>query len=392
MSESPIISSLFPLAFLGLYAWRAGMSTPGWLLYRLAEGATVFLLGYAVAGALLATVGWFHHYLISGILIVALGGAAVVSIFRGQGTARPPETAASSSYVAAAVMAWAVVLVLSRIEYIEMYSDPGVYTNFAKNLVSEEGVRYRPPIPDLESAADAERIKREAFQSPRQYLPGINCTRPFGEDSCHYNFLPGWPAILALGASLFGMTHLHYIMVPVAALAGFWLFWVMRRWLSNWRAGLASAAFCTLPVFVYFGKFPTTEIFLLLCVLSLVDAFQRGWPSGPALAVFAFAALAVTHISIFLYLPILLAYGIHLAIGRERREALTFTLICVTYALSLPFINHVSPVYVANIFRRTLGSGMPVSAEVFPYLLAAGVLAFCGLVLAARRLLHARET
>lgn len=392
MSESTVISGLFPLAFLGLYAWRGGVGTPGTLLYRFAEGSTVFLLGYAIAGALLATVGWFHHYLVGGILVAALGGVAAAGIFRAPGTARPLETAASSGYLAAAVMVWALVLVLSRIEYIEMYSDPGIYTNFAKNLVTEGGVRYQPPIPDMDMASDQAVTDREAFQSPLQFLPGINCTRPFGEDSCHYNFLPGWPSVLGLGASLFGMTHLHYIMVPVAVLAAFWFFWITRRWLGDRRASLASAAFCTLPVFVYFGKFPTTEIFLLLCVLFLVDAFRRESHNGPALVVFAFAALAVTHISIFLYLPILLAYGIHVALGRDRREVLTFTLICITYALSLPFVNHVSPVYVANIFKRTLGSGMPVSAEVFPYLLAVGVLGFCGSVLVTRRLLHARQT
>lgn len=345
------------------------------------DGATVFLLGYAVVGGLLAVPELYHPVAVSSLLLVALlfqrwrQGASL-------GRSRKWLDRSILGYVLVAALALPVLV--DRFEFFEMFSDPGVYINSGRNLAVTGGTNFQRPIPPGFGPTEKRIYETLTDYRKDRFTPGIIC-----QPDCHFQFYPGWPAVLALGVTLFGFLELHNVLLVVALLVVYRVYRLCGRWMTDWRRVLAALVFAVNPLFVYFAKFPTSEMFLLLAVLFITDTLLEGRPHHRNLALLGIAALAVSHISLFLYLPLLVLFGLWAA--RQRPHLVPWYLgATALFILSLPFGYLASPVYFHNIFEFAFPSDR-VPALWWPVLLGLGAAGWAAGMLVLRRWQRAQE-
>lgn len=336
-----------------------------------AEGLSLFLFLYAVLGSLSALAGQFHHLWLAGLLVIAMAAVLLANHpslvpVRGSGVGTKDAVALALALAIFATLSW------TRFDYLRMGADAGVYVNAAKNLYFDGSTVYRPDLlpgdrSDLTDAAGA--------------ATGLYCPEP---GDCYYQFLPGWPSILAFGMSLFGLHRYSYVMVVVGLLVVYWFYRVLQRWLTGWRLAAGTLCFSASPLLVFFSKYTTSELFLLLAVLFTVEAGLSGdrWLRYASLA--AIGAVAVTHISLFLYLPLLGLLALRSTARPEPGGLFYLRAATVLLIVSLPLAYLFSPQYFRDIFGafgKHFGSvGLP--AGIVPGVI--GLLALVGAGLPGR--------
>lgn len=364
--------SLLPvLAFLGLYV--AALSRRPTALDRLVEGAAVYLFGYAIVASLLSLFDAYRHAAAAGVLLVALAAAVVR-----RGAADPPSGSrpwrwASSDPKLFLVAVIYLALAAGPFENVTMTGDVAVYGAYAKNLVAWGGgdFRYQP----VEAVLELTRDLPEVSQSLGGLYP-----RPDGVP--YFQFYPGWPSVLALGISLFGPIHFRIILTVVGLLVVVLAYELLARWLEGWRLTVAALVFATNPLWIYFSKYTTTEAFLLLCVLFVAQAFVSGDSQARRLSLLALGAVAVTHISFFLYLPMLLLHGATAVWRRDREQLAHFTASTGIFVGALALGYFFSPLYFVTVFSK-LGflakMSLPNRHLVVPVAVGAAALIACAL-------------
>ncbi len=361
-----MINSLPILLFLLFYSLR--FRDNGRETSVVLEGATVFLFGYAVLSSVLSLFGGYNHLVIVSLMATVMAAAAssqgidfeIRSI-----TSRMSPEAVWFLAIAAAYLCFAD----QRSEYLRMGADAGVYCNYAKNLIEHGGGRfdYRPLIehddkPDLMQSIGYFHIEDSQY---------------------HYQFFPGWPSLLALGMSIFGPSRYTYVMPVIGVLAIYWLFRLLRRWLAGRQLIAATLCLALNPLLIYFSRYTTSELFLFLVTSFTLYAFTSGPERLRRMALLAVAAAAVSHISLFLYVPLLLAFGAFAAITGSRRHHGHFLAISAIFLAHLAIGYWFSPRYYVAIFRKYRHFGLDVDFFYYPLLIGLAVLIFG---LAVRRL------
>lgn len=355
------------LIFLFVVLYFLSERTQAQDLVRLVEGATVFLFGYAVVASLLSLVSFYHHILTVSLLL-AFQGVRLIAKRDGRALPLPRIPRVSPEYVSLLVIATLYLIAAwSRSEWIEMSGDAGVYCNMAQNMARTGGTRYTF---DTFDEVD------ESFSQILQYnasLPGIYRT---DDSKAYYQFLPGWPSILALGIEIFGDIQYSAIMLAMGLLIIFWTHQILRQWLHGWRLAAAVAAFALNPLVIYFSKYTTSELFLLLAVLFISYVAMRT-PQRQGATLLPMAAISLTHISLFLYIPILFLYGAYVLYFRRREMSTHLMLISFIFALSLGVNYFQSPLYYTDIFLFAFGSYLDVEFYVFPIIIGLCTLLPC---------------
>jgi len=342
---------LLPIAlFVLLYYVHAPRGVSA--VERLAEALTVFLFGYAILTALLMLVQRYDHLLVASILAAVMAAVALLGR-RPPALAEPRPDANTLRFalVGVAFLAFAA----ERFEFVSMGADAGVYCNYAKNLERTGGSRYA--LDELGG-----RLGSSLAIGTRGL--GIYC--PEG-NRCHYQFFPGWPAMLALGMHVFGPHEYRQIMLVIGTLLVFWWFRILGEWLQGWR--LVAAAFCVAlnPLLIYLAKSTFSELFLALCTMFAVQAFLRRTPAGRTIALVAGAAFVVSHISSFLLLPLQLIYGMYAARSATPGELRRFSAATGIFVGAQAIGYFFSPQYYFDVFaqfgRRT---GLPLPFYALP--------------------------
>ncbi len=355
-----MLDSLPIALFLLFYyvRYRGGRRESSTLL----EGATVFLFSYAVISSLLSLFGAYNHLLIVSLMALAMAVAA-----RGRDLELQPSIPRVRRDTAWFLVIAAVYLCFAdqRSEFIRMGSDAGVYCNYAKNMVATGGGRF----------------ESEYLVSPEKDL-GLMSGWPavgFFEDETsgfHYQFFPGWPSLLALGMSLFGRYNYTYIMPIIGVLSIYWIFRLLRHWLGGRRLIAATLCLALNPLLIYFSKYCTSELLLFLVSIFVLHAGACGSRHQRGLALLAIAAAAVSHISLFLYVPLLLVYGAHSAIAGNGNSLVRFRATAAIFLAHLAVGYQFSPKYYEGIFAK-FGSFAPaLDFYYYPMMIGLVVLVF----------------
>ena len=325
--------------FLGLYCLSFSSQKRG--LTLLFEAVSIFLFAYAVLSSLLSLFDLYSHVLVATLLDA---GLLLRLHARSDGIDWQISRSIRFKRETLAFLLVAVIFLAftaERFEHIAMTHDVSVYCNSAKNLVKWGGTRYYIQPSDKLSP-----LMSDLADVP-QRLPG---TYPLPEGDAYYQFFPGWPSILALGMHLFGPLEYRYVMVAIAIAVLYWIFMILGQWLVGWQRIGATFALALNPLLIYFTKYTTSELFLLLCVLFTLYAFVAGGQQEQSLSLLAIAAIAVSHISIFLYLPMLFLHGGLAAFSGDRALFTHFRAVSLIFVASLGLGFYFSPQYYVDIF------------------------------------------
>ena len=325
--------------------------------WRLPEATMIYLLGYCVLGAVLGSFEAYSHTTCSLVLLaIAVLWAAISRPElpeRWEIRLEPARWLRPAPLALLSILALFVVFSQDRFEYIDMINDPGVYANIAKTMVEDGGHWIRPRSVELLS----EHPELEDVVFARARLLGTDLQRGT-DDTYVYQFLMGWPAVLALGYSLFGFFSYSKISILVAVLAIVWFHSVARIWCSTWVSLALTALMAFNPLLYYFSKWPSTEYYLLTIVFFLAHLGLRG-RSNPALIILCLAAIGLTHIGFVMYLPLLALYAVWAAL-EERRDDLKAIAAASFLLIGILALNwHACEIYVEVIFLENFSSRFP---------------------------------
>ena len=271
---------------------------------------------------------------------------------------------------------------------LRIVDDASVYPNAAIHHLHQGSLLGTIPVRDRLSGELLTLFDRHntlgVTANRGHYLPGTYVTY---RSQFVFQGFPGWPMLMAQWAGLFGLSH-----VFDAALFAFSMAVVLFGFLLQ-AAGLrpasfttATALFASSPLLLFFSKYTTSEAFLLLLVLGVVYFLGEGGAPRTAVAAAAFAVIVVTHISIFLYSPLVLLVAVEAYRSASRRLA-SFSVASFSALLAgLPLGLFFSPIYAQDIYRGTfkrLGVDDPIRTGLA--LLAAAYLVGLAVAVAALR-------
>jgi len=196
--------------------------------------------------------------------------------------------------------------------YLQNTGDPGVYMSMAGYFAQKGTLDVKDDIRDRLVSPEA--IARfDANNAYYVYQPGISVDQ---DSPGHYifQFYHVHPAWMAIFGGLFGLQYAAWSQILFGLLSIFFAALIVERLTDNWKAGVAVAGlFALLPLHVYFSKLPISEIPTLALAFIAMYAMVRGATPGKdfpqvrwlLLAALAFAALFLTRISGFVYLPVI---------------------------------------------------------------------------------------
>lgn len=300
------------LAGFGL--WRLGRALAGGRCLEAFALATLsaICLVVGIGVALLA----FDAYSVTRLLfctalLAVLAGSGIASRRREAPIPHPLPRRGDSLSILAIFGIVALALASPGYQIIAFGSDAGVYFNRAMQL-EHDGRRFPAAGVDARTlpAGLRERfiVDNRVTPPPREaVIEGLK-VRADGL-TLEYHALPAWPVLMSIPARLLGRGNAQFVTVPLMMAIGMFMFFALRRLTaSTATALLGGLALMSLPITVYFARYPTVE--LLLATLScgaiwiaLSDLRWRG-----ALAGMCFATYALVHLSSFI--PLLLALAV----------------------------------------------------------------------------------
>lgn len=349
------------------------------LLQRLVEACAAYLIIYClVANVLLLFSTYSGESAIYGATLIALG-ATLIAAQRGRLVPWPHLhlSPGDRSILLFSLMMGPVVI--ERYEFLVLKGDAGVYSVSAIHLAARGQLVDTLPVrdllsPDLRRIYDRDNLLAYDPSTRRgYYFPGTYLTDG-SQTTYDYQFYPTWPLLLAGWGSIFGLAKMHFVLVFLYVQC-VWLFDFILRALRPPRllhtAGLV--LFGSSPLLVHFSKYPTSEVFLLFLFLLTVHLLLTGDAGAAILAGLAVTVFCLTHISAFMYMPLLglLLVG---AWGGARRPLGCFLLIAfLGWAFSFPYGYRVSEQYLRDIFSAVSGLLGLTLAEFIALLLLAGM-------------------
>jgi hypothetical protein len=193
---------------------------------------------------------------------------------------------------------------------------------------------------------------RDNMQSPRHYLPGtyVAASEPA---RFHFQFFPGWPMVMALWASVFGVGQASAALVFLCALLVLLFGFLLERLSED-----AAARAVTLAIFACRPSSSTSRSTTseTLPASSFVLYFLGGASRWRAvLAAAGVLLFAVSHSSTFLYAPLLLLPLLEAYRSADGRMALFSLLAFGALLAGLPLGHFFSPFYLRDIFSASFG-------------------------------------
>ena len=367
-------SALLGLALLGVAGWvvlRARDRPPHSLFRLLVEALAIETVIAALVAVALAAFGVFRPAPALA-LAAALPLARLGFPDRGRGRLRTGGRWASPrDLLLLLVLTLVAPIALPRMEQLRMENDAGVYSTRAIHHLQTGGLRGAIPVRDrldgeLLTIFDRDNILGMAPPDPAahgfvgSYLPGTYVPAS-DRRSFYFQFLPGWPVLMALWAGVFDIARVFDTPLYLYTLSVL-LFGLLLERLAPGPAGyaLALGLFASSPLLLFFSKYATSEIllvFLFVFVLYFLGADSRG---GAVLAAAGVLLFVVSHSSAFLYAPLLLLPLVEAYRSGNRRLALFSLLAFGALLASLPLGHFFSPFYMRDIFVACFGF-LPVS-------------------------------
>lgn len=253
---------------------------------------------------------------------------------------------------------------LPRMHPLYMENDAGVYSSRAIHHLYGGSSIETIPLRDQLSGGLLEtfdqdnllrRVPRGETRRVWTYLPGTYPVEP-GGSQFRFQFYPGWPLFMAQFGGVLGLSNMFFAVLFTFTLAVLLFAALLEdRGIGRTTFVTTVALFASSPLLLYFSKYTTAEALLLFLFLFVVYFFSVGTVAGSTLAAAGLAAIVVTHISTFLYAPLLLLLCLEGYRSGDRRVAsfavAAFGLLLGGMALGPYF----SPEYFQHIFRASFG-------------------------------------
>lgn len=247
-------------------------------------------------------------------------------------------------------------IALPRMEQLRMDSDAGVYFNRAIYHLQKGVLEGRIPVRnrlegDLLAVFDRDNMLAMASaERAGSYLPGTYVP-VYDPSRFSFQFLPGWPMLMALWAGVFGIPRILYVLVFVYALSVLLFGLLLERHAKGDVArAITLALFASSPLLLFFSKYTTSEILLLFLFLFVLHFLGAESWVGAVLAGAGVLLLGVSHSSTFLYAPLLLLPVLEAYRSADRRLALFSVLAFGALLAGLPLGNFFSPSYLRDVF------------------------------------------
>lgn len=255
-----------------------------------------------------------------------------------------------------------------RMQPLYMENDAGVYSTRAIHHLyggsSIETIRVRDQLSGglLETFDQDNLLRRVPRGETRRtwtYFAGTYPVEP-GGSQFRFQFYPAWPLFMAQFGGVLGLSNMFFAVLFGFTLAVLLLAALLEDRGVGWTTFVTTVAlFASSPLLLYFSKYTTTEALLLFLFLFVVYFFSVGTVTGGTLAAAGLAAIVVTHISSFLYAPLLLLLCLEAYRSADRRVAsfamASFGIFLAGMALGLYF----SPDYFLHTYRASFGRLWP---------------------------------
>jgi hypothetical protein len=278
------------------------------------------LLVSGAVSLVLAEIGRFSPVATAAIVTVGAGLALV--LLRRRLSFRKGETSAAELLVAAALVAFSVVVYFPPFEHILGGRDPGVYVNAGFHLAREGRLVYRDPL--------VESIPREAWPLffPDKDLPAWEYLRYQGfqlESPESGRVVPHglhlYPVWIATASALYQPKSGLYATPFFALTAVLGFFLAFRRLFSLEVGALAAVLLAVFEIQIWFARFPNSEILVqFLFATALLLFFFMEERRSTIAGLFAGLALGATLLArvetMLFAVPIALYFGWK----RVRRE------------------------------------------------------------------------
>ncbi|WP_018248107.1 hypothetical protein [Orenia marismortui] len=252
-----------------------------------------------------------------------------------------------------------IIFVGGRYEFIQLTGDAGVYSVSAMNLEKNgkliSKLEVRENLSDeLKKIYDKDNL---LYFNPNtkngSYLPGIYLeSNSEGELSYYYQFYPVWPIMMSVFSSIFGQDNQHYILVVFYVLLVFLLYYsLIKIGISKLYSFMGVILLGTSPLVIHFAKYPTSELFLLFLVMYCFYAITQNNYHNMIIAGLIITVFSLTHISTFMYLPILL---LGLVFIYQKRIHHYFIFLITSFSgflISIPYGYYVSKRYFLDIYN-----------------------------------------
>ena len=353
--------SLLTLAVTGVVAWLlllAAPEKPRSILRLVVEALSVEAVVSTLVSVALVS---FDAFRVDTALAVAaflpLAALARRGVTRPRGLLRSPF-ALPEELATLAILCLVVPVALPRLATLRMDSDVGVYAGRAIHHL-EQGT-LRGVIPgraqlegELLRSFDRDNLHWIADERVRDraayYLPGTYVPRA-DPNAFDFQFYPGWPLAMAQWAGIFGLPELQRAGLFAFGLAVLLFGLLLEDRVKGLVHATGVALFASSPLLVFFSKYTTTEAFLLFLFLFTIHFLARGGSAGALLAASGFLLLVVTHVSTFLYVPLVLLVGVAARRSGSRPLALFSTLAFAALLAGVPLGLFFSPTYVADVY------------------------------------------
>ena len=322
-------SASLGLALIGVAAWAGALGPgrpAGSVFRRMLEGVAVQVVVSTSLSVALASIGAFR-VTAAQALATALPLALLLrprrSPWAGLGSAR---LISRFELVTVLILVLVAPVALPRMELLYMKNDAGVYSHRAIHHLFEGSLVADVPARSRLEGELLEAFDRDNFHSPPaggsgHYLPGTYSV-PGDANEFVFQFYPGWPLLMAQWVGIFGLSRMFDAVLLSFLLAVLFFAFLLESRGIGFAAFTATVAlFASSPLLLYFSRYTTSEAFLLFLFLFVLYSFVRGGRIGTALALLGVLAIVVTHVSIFLYAPLLLLVALHGHVTADRRAA-----------------------------------------------------------------------
>ena len=352
-----------------------------WNLWRGLELLAVLVLSVSILGLFAMRLGVFHAWPVW--ILGTLAVYAYASRFppsQTQATANPP------AWHVVVILLVALLFRLTPYVYQLGGQDEGVYTNMAAYLVHTGSLQPLDAILHGITNSEAREAYVQGNYTAKHYLPGVYGVKG-GLEFQFYHLFPVW---LALFGDILGVDKMGYGLTFLSLVSLLFFQRLAHVITGSAKAGLAAGLLLAVnPLHAFFSKFPVTEIptlaFSLLSFTFLVTQWKE--PQEPrnrrylVLSVLALAALFMTRISGFMYLPVLLSvFFLALLIDRKSKQHRDLILWAgaglAFYVLSIGYGLEWSRVYAVDIYNSSfeplLGKRWPLYVAAFSGALVLG--------------------
>ena len=306
----------------------------------------IFIICTTLLGVILLV---FQHYSMLSSQIILLVIVLLLTAFNIEFEIPDITFTKKEVFIFLASLTVLLITTFQRVEYFEQNGDAGVYTNYAITLINGGQLNFKNEIASLLPS------NLKLLYYSNNLIPGTYVDHNL--NTYYFQFYKGWPVGMANFGSIFGLTNVQYVMVPLYLLMITNIFLIICYKVKNKACGfIALVVFSTSPLLVYFSKYPTSELFILYILVLCIFLICMSGKQWNIMAGLGMILISFTHIQNFFFIPIFFLAIIYAYIKKNKNIVISISMGLFGIILSIPYGFHVSYQYFISIYTGTFHS------------------------------------